>query len=70
MSLTVPRYATRRHARRIRRARPSSTSRMVRAANLAGDAPEPRAVQRPELGEVVEVPEVGGLHHRYERTAA
>jgi transposase InsO family protein len=38
--------------------------------SLAGDAPEPRAAHRPELGEVVEFPEVGGLHHRYERTAA
>jgi transposase InsO family protein len=38
--------------------------------SLAGDAPEPRAVQGRELGEVVEFPEVGGLHHRYERAAA
>jgi hypothetical protein len=33
---------------------------------LAGDAPEPRGVQGLEVGEVVEFPEVGGLHHRYE----
>jgi len=38
--------------------------------SLAGDAPEPRSVQGPELGEVVEFPEVGGLHHRYEREVA
>ena len=38
--------------------------------SLAGDAPEPRAVHSPKLGEVVEFPEVGGLHHRYERAAA
>lgn len=38
--------------------------------SLAGDAPEPRGVQKPELGEVVEIPEVGGLHHRYVRAAA
>src|SRR6266496_840851 len=37
--------------------------------SLAGDAPEPRLVQGPELGEVVEFSEVGGLHHRYERAA-
>ena len=37
---------------------------------LAKDAPEPRAIQSPELGAVVEIPEVGGLHHRYERRAA
>jgi putative transposase len=34
------------------------------------DAPIPRSVQPPELGTVVEFPEVGGLHHRYERRAA
>ncbi len=38
--------------------------------SLAGDAPEPRAIQGPEEGDVVEFPEVGGLHHRYERRAA
>ncbi len=38
--------------------------------SLAGDAPEPRSTQGPELGRVVEPPEVGGLHHRYERAAA
>ncbi len=34
------------------------------------DAPESRAVQPPELGLVIELPQVGGLHHRYERRAA
>jgi hypothetical protein len=37
---------------------------------LEKDAPEPRSVQPPEKGRVVEVPEVGGLHHQYERHAA
>ena len=37
---------------------------------LGKDAPEPRMVQPPELGGVVELPEVGALHHRYERRAA
>ena len=37
---------------------------------LEKDCPEPRAVQPPGVGEVVEFPEVGGLHHRYERRAA
>jgi hypothetical protein len=36
----------------------------------AQDAPEPRPVQWPEAGPIVAVPEVGGLHHRYERRAA
>jgi len=38
--------------------------------SLDKDAPIPRTVQPPELGKVVELPEVGGLHHRYERWAA
>ena len=37
---------------------------------LGKDAPEPRAVHRFELGKIVASPEVGGLHHRYERRAA
>jgi transposase InsO family protein len=38
--------------------------------SLEMDAPEPRAVQRPEVGSVWKLPEVGGLHHHYERIAA
>lgn len=37
---------------------------------LQKDTPEPRPVQPPEAGPVISVPEVGGLHHRYERRAA
>jgi len=37
---------------------------------LARDAPAGRAVQGPERGTVIAIPEVGGLHHRYERRAA
>ena len=37
---------------------------------LGKDAPEPRVVQPPEVGPVIELPQVGGLHHRYERRAA
>jgi putative transposase len=36
---------------------------------LGKDAPESRPIQPPELGPVVELPEVGGLHHRYKRIA-
>ena len=38
--------------------------------SLAKDCPEPRAVQRPEQGEVIALPQVGGLHHGYVRRAA
>jgi putative transposase len=37
---------------------------------LEKDAPIPRSVQPPSLGRVIEIPQVGGLHHRYERRAA
>jgi putative transposase len=38
--------------------------------SLEKDSPEPRPIEPPELGEVVELPLVGGLHHRYTRRAA
>ena len=38
--------------------------------SLAKDAPEPRPVQAPQIGRIVVIPQVGGLHHRYERRAA
>jgi transposase InsO family protein len=38
--------------------------------SLEKDTPERRSVQPPESGHVVAVPQVGGLHHRYERRAA
>ncbi len=38
--------------------------------SLDMDCPHPRPVQSPELGRVVEVPDVGGLQHHYERRAA
>ena len=38
--------------------------------SLEMDAPASRAVQPPELGSVRKLPEIGGLHHHYERQAA
>ena len=38
--------------------------------SLAKDAPTPRRVQDVTEGDVIAFPEVGGLHHRYERRAA
>ena len=37
---------------------------------LGKDAPETRPVELPEVGAIRAVPKVGGLHHRYTRTAA
>jgi len=38
--------------------------------SLDKDAPNYRAVQSTKSGRKVQIPEVGGLHHRYERRAA
>jgi putative transposase len=38
--------------------------------SLDKDAPDRRPVEPPELGVVIPIPEVGGLHHRYVRRAA
>ena len=38
--------------------------------SLDKDAPVSRPVQPVGTGRIVEIPQVGGLHHRYERIAA
>ncbi len=38
--------------------------------SLSKDSPVPRPVESAKAGEVIALPQVGGLHHRYERLAA
>ena len=38
--------------------------------SLEKDSPEPRKVESPDQGKIVEFTMVGGLHHRYSRLAA
>ena len=38
--------------------------------SLEKDSPASRLVQPPSIGSIVALPQVGGLHHRYERRAA
>jgi len=38
--------------------------------SLDKDCPDARPVQPPNSGEAIAIPQVGGLHHRYERLAA
>jgi hypothetical protein len=60
-----------RHLRRLLRTYMSEYYHNSRThLSLDKDSPEPRAVEPPEMGEVVELPLVGGLHHRYTRRAA
>jgi len=38
--------------------------------SLEKDAPDGRPIERPEAGTILQIPEVGGLHHQYVRRAA
>jgi hypothetical protein len=38
--------------------------------SLEKDAPDDRPIEPPELGVIIPIPEVGGLHHSYVRRAA
>jgi putative transposase len=38
--------------------------------SLDKDCPDARPIQPPNCGEVIAIPQVGGLHQRYERLAA
>jgi putative transposase len=44
--------------------------RMRTHLSLNKDAPVTRPIQTVEMGQIVQIPQVGGLHHRYERIAA
>jgi hypothetical protein len=50
--------------------RTSLTIIRARILRKAKDAPESRRKQREQEEDVIERPEVGGLHHHYERRAA
>jgi transposase InsO family protein len=58
------------HLRRVLRAYFAYYQGSRTHLSLDKDAPNHRDIQPPAMGEVVELPEVGGLHHRYERRAA
>ena len=59
-----------RHLRRIVREYISYYHTCRTHLSLNKDPPETRAIQPPELGNVVAFSHIGGLHHRYERIAA
>jgi putative transposase len=59
-----------RHLRRVLRSYLAYYHEARCHMSLDGDAPEHRDPQPPEMGKVIEIPEIGGLHHRYVRHAA
>jgi len=59
-----------RHLRRVLLAYFEYHHRSRTHLSLAKDCPEPRPIQPPSAGIIVAFPQVGGLHHRYERRAA
>ena len=60
-----------RHLRRLLRGYVSEYYHPCRThLSLGKDAPEPRAAEPLEMGAIIELPVVGGLHHRYVRRAA
>ena len=58
------------HLRRVLTAYISYYHHFRTHLSLDMDCPHPRAVQPPATGRVIALPEVGGLHHHYERQAA
>ncbi len=59
-----------RHLRRILTCYFAYYHRVRTHLSLDKDAPDGRPIEPPELGPVIPIPEVGGLHHRYVRRAA
>jgi len=59
-----------RHLRRILSSYFDYYHRSRTHLSLEKDCPEPRPVHPPDAGKIIAFPQVGGLHHRYERRAA
>jgi transposase InsO family protein len=59
-----------RHLRRVLTAYLEYYHRARTHLSLDKDAPDGRPIERPEVGAIIPISEVGGLHHRYVRRAA
>jgi putative transposase len=59
-----------RHLRRVLAAYITYYHQSRTHLSLDKDCPEPRPIQPPATGTIIAIPQVGGLHHRYERVAA
>ena len=69
-------------ATRVPGSLPSSETRLISAGSYAAtsptttphqsldnNSPQPRMVEPPPRGRIIAIPQVGGLHHRYQRAA-
>jgi transposase InsO family protein len=59
-----------RHLRRVLSSYVGYYHRSRTHLSLAKDCPQPRPIQLPRTGKVIAIPQVRGLHHRYQRLAA
>ncbi len=59
-----------RHLRRVLSSYVDYYHRIRTHLSLDKDCPDPRPIMPPRIGKVIAIPQVGGLHHRYERLAA
>src|SRR5258707_12759977 len=59
-----------RHLRRVLSSYVDYYHRTRTHVSLDKDCPDPRPIMPPQIGKVIAIPQVGGLHHRYERLAA
>ena len=59
-----------RHLRRVLSSYVDYYQRTRTHLSLDKDRPDARPIQPPNSGKVIAIPQVGGLHHRYERLAA
>jgi transposase InsO family protein len=59
-----------RHLRRVLSSYIDYYQRTRTHLSLDKDCPDPRSIMPRRVGKVIAIPQVGGLHHRYERLAA
>jgi len=59
-----------RHLRRVLSSYVDYYQRTRTHLSLDKDCPDPRPIMPRKIGKVVVIPQIGGLHHRYERLAA
>jgi len=59
-----------RHLRRVLSSYVDYYQRTRTHLSLDKDCPDPRPITPPRIGKVIAIPQVGGLHHRYQRLAA